>query len=186
MQEDRTILELFFARSEQAVTQLAQKYEQGCRRIAKNILHSDRDAEECVNDAYLAVWNTVPPQRPNPLCTYLYRIVRNIAIARYHKNTAHKRNSSYDVALDELEGCLSAADTTESSFSARELTRKLNQFLAQLEKENRIIFVRRYWYGDAVGDIAKAMDMRSNTVSVRLTRMRGELKAYLEKEGVTV
>ncbi len=186
MQDDHTILELFYKRSEQAIAELALKYGAGCRRIAKNILRSDADAEESVNDAYLAAWNTIPPQRPDPLRTYLYRIVRNIAAARYHKNTAQKRNSSYDVALDELEGCLAAADTTETSFSAKELTQRLNQFLAQLEKENRIIFVRRYWYGDAVCDIAETMGMRSNTVSVRLARMRGELKAYLEKEGVTV
>lgn len=183
---DKKIIELFFARSEQAVTELADQYGAGCRRIANNILNNESDAEESVNDTYLAAWNTIPPQKPNPLRSYIYRIVRNIATARYHKNTAQKRNSSYDVALDELEACLASSDTPENQLSAKQLTEQINRFLAQLEKENRILFVRRYWYGDSVSKIAQETGMRSNTVSVRLARMRSELKRNLEKEEMQI
>ena len=101
MDDDR-IIELFFARSEQAVTELSRKYGTVCRRTAENILNDRRDAEECLNDAYLAVWNTVPPQRPDPLLSYVCRIVRNQALKRYHANAARKRNSVYDAALEEI------------------------------------------------------------------------------------
>ena len=101
MDDDR-IIELFFARSEQAITELSRKYGTVCRRVAENILNDRRDAEECLNDAYLAVWNTVPPRRPDPLMSYVCRIVRNQALKRYHANAARKRNSVYDAALEEL------------------------------------------------------------------------------------
>ena len=104
--EDKRIIDLFFARSELAIEALAAKYGALCSRIAENILGDSMDAEECVNDAYLGVWNSVPPQRPDPLRSFLCRIVRNLSISRYHANTAKKRNSSYDVALEELEGIL--------------------------------------------------------------------------------
>lgn len=105
MLEDVKIIELFFARTEQAIAELAAKYGSTCKRIANNILKCEPDAEECVNDTYLAAWNAIPPERPDPLRTYIFRITRNIATAKYHANTALKRNSYYDVALDELEEC---------------------------------------------------------------------------------
>ena len=113
MLEDSKIIELFFARAEQAIVELSEKYGTVCGRIARNILKNDLDAEECVNDTYLAAWNTIPPQKPNPLRTYIFRIVRNISIARYHANASVKRNSIYDVALDEFESCLVASVTME-------------------------------------------------------------------------
>ena len=100
--EDSKIIELFHERSEQAIMELSKKYGTICTRIAKNILNNSLDAEECVNDAYLGAWNTIPPQKPNPLKTYICRIVRNLSIKRYHSNTSMKRNSFYDAALDEL------------------------------------------------------------------------------------
>lgn len=103
MLEDVKIIELFFARTEQAIAELAAKYGSTCKRIANNILKCEPDAEECVNDTYLAAWNAIPPERPDPLRTYIFRITRNIATAKYHANTALKRNSYYDVALDEFE-----------------------------------------------------------------------------------
>lgn len=113
MLEDVKIIELFFARTEQAIAELAAKYGSTCKRIANNILKCEPDAEECVNDTYLAAWNAIPPERPDPLRTYIFRITRNIATAKYHANTALKRNSYYDVALDELEECLTSASTIE-------------------------------------------------------------------------
>ena len=119
--DDSKIIELFYERSEQAIVELSKKYGDTCHKIAVNILKNDSDAEECVNDTYLGAWNTIPPQNPNPLLTYICRIVRNISIKRYHQNTAQKRNSYYDVALDELENCLPSATTVQDEVNANEL-----------------------------------------------------------------
>ncbi len=185
MLEDQQIIELFFAREEQAITELAAKYGSICLSIAKNILKSEPDAEECVNDTYLAVWNTVPPQKPNPLRTYVFRILRNISIAKYHTNTASKRNSQYDVALEELENCLCGI-SVEQEIAADELTRQIDRFLDSQGYENRMMFVRRYWYSDSIGEIAVRFGTNQNAVSVRLSRMREKLKKHLRKEGFEV
>lgn len=182
MLEDSKIIDLFFAREEQAIASLSAKYGTVCNRIAKNILKSDLDAEECVNDAYLAVWNTVPPEKPEPLKAYISRIVRNIAIAKYHANTSVKRNSFYDVALEELEDCLAASQTVEREVTANELTEQINRFLGTIDEESRMLFVRRYWYSDNISDLADRFHTSNNNISVRLSRIRGKLKNYLQKE----
>ncbi len=184
--EDSQILELLYERSERAIAALSEKYGSVCRRVANNILNDARDVEECVNDAYLGAWNTIPPQKPQPLRSYVCRIVRNLAIKRYHANTAAKRNSCYDVAPDELENCFPAADTVEEAFHAGETARILDRFLAALDKESRVMFVRRYWYADPVTDIAALFHTSSHTVSVRLFRIRQRLKKYLIQEGVSL
>lgn len=184
--EDSKIIELFYQRSERAIIELSQKYGTVCTRIAKNILNNALDAEECVNDAYLGAWNTIPPQKPNPLKTYICRIVRNLSIKRYHSNTSMKRNSFYDAALDELENCIPSGKTVESELSAKELAQVIDDFLDTLDKENRVIFVRRYWYSDSISDIAERFCISNNNVSVRLSRTREKLKKYLRKEGVEV
>ena len=183
MTEDNRIIELFLARSEQAIAELALKYGAVCTRIAQNILKNTSDAEECVNDTYLAVWNSIPPQEPNPLKTYVCRIVRNLSIARYHSNTAAKRNSYYDEALDELENCLATQSTVEDEISAKELTVLLEAFLDSLDAESRIMFVRRYWYADSVSDIAVRCGISANNAAVRLCRIREKLRVYLREEG---
>lgn len=182
--EDRQIIELFFARSEQAITELSGKYGPVCRRVALNILNSEADAEECVNDSWLAVWRTIPPQRPDPLLTYVCRIVRNLATKRYHANTARKRYSPYDVALDELEACLPSADHPEDALDAHELARSIDRFLAGLDRDSRVMFVRRYWYGDPPAHIAKHFGVTSHYISVRLSRLREKLRKHLTEEGV--
>ena len=186
MLEDRQIIALFFARAEQAIAELAEKYGTTCDRIARNILGNHRDAEECVNDSYLAVWNTIPPQTPDPLRTYLFRIVRNISVAKYHANTAAKRNSRYDAALDELEGCLAAPGTVEETITAGELARQIDRFLATLDRESRALFVRRYWYADSIPELADRFHISRGNVSVRLSRIRNKLAAHLKKEGYDV
>lgn len=183
MLEDSKIIELFFARIEQAIVELSEKYGTVCNRIARNILKNDLDAEECVNDTYLAAWNTIPPQKPDPLRTYIFRIVRNIAIAKYHSNTSIKRNSYYDVALEELENCLITSATVEQEISAKELSRQIDSFLDTLDKASRVMFVRRYWYSDSISDLAEYFQVSNNNVSVRLSRTRDKLKKYLKKEG---
>ncbi len=184
--EDSKIIALFYARSEQAIAELSQKYGAVCSKVADNILNSKQDAEECVNDAYLGAWDTIPPQNPNPLLTYVCRIVRNLAIKKYHANTAKKRNSHYDVALDELENCFSTAESVEAALDVQELTAYLNVFLEKLDVEKRVLFVRRYWYGDSVEDLAKRFSISKHNVTVRLSRTREKLKTYLAERGVVL
>ena len=131
--EDEKILELFFSRSEQAIDEVAKKYGKTCHNISYNILHSNLDAEECVNDAYLGAWNAIPPAKPNPLLTFLCKIVRNLSLKRYEFNTAIKRNSTYDVAMEELESCLASPDTIEKTLEAKELTRIIENFLDKMD-----------------------------------------------------
>lgn len=181
--DDSKIIDLFFERSEQAIEELSTKYESVCRAIATNILSNSLDAEECVNDTFLAVWNTIPPTVPLSLKGYVCGIVRKLSISKYHTNSAQKRNSNYDIALDELEACLASPVTVEDEIAVKELSRMLNNFLSTLDKDSRVIFVRRYWYSDSIADIAKRQKISRNNTSVRLTRIREKLKQYLKKEG---
>lgn len=182
--DDSRIIELFFERSEQAISELANKYGAVCGKVADNILNNRLDSEECVNDAYLAVWNTIPPQKPEHLSSYVCRIVRNLALKKYHGNTAQKRNSAYDVALDEIADCIPASSTVEDEIAAKEVGGMINSFLETLDRQSRIMFVRRYWYGDSVEEIAGLFRKSRHYVSVRLSRTRKALGEYLKKEGV--
>ncbi len=186
MIEDSKIIDLFLARNEQAIIELSAKYGAVCSRISKNILKNEFDAEECVNDTYLAVWNKIPPENPNPLKTYVFRIVRNISTTKYHSNTSAKRNSYYDVALDELENCLISIATVESEMEAKELSKHIDHFLDTLDKESRLMFMCRYWCSDSLSDIAEKFQTNSHNVSVRLSRIRKKFKKYLMKEGFVV
>lgn len=182
--EDLKIIELFYERSEQAITELANKYGTICKKVANNILNNGQDAEECLNDAYLGAWNTIPPQKPNPLLTYICRIVRNLAIKKYHVNTAAKRNSIYDIALDELENCFPSADTVEAEWEARETAEIIDRFLNSLDQDSRVMFVRRYWYSFSITELAELFHTSNHNVSVRLSRIRMKLRKHLIKEGV--
>lgn len=184
--DDEKIIELFFNRSEQAIEEVDKKYGKTCHNISYNILHNKLDAEECVNDAYLGAWNAIPPARPNPLLTYLCKIVRNLSLKRYEFNTAIKRNSTYDVAMEELESCLSSPETVESEIALKELTHIIENFLDSLSTENRVIFLRRYWFSDTYSDIAARVGMTEKNVSVRLTRIRENLRNYLKEREVLV
>lgn len=180
--EDKKIIQLLFSRAEQAIKELTVRFGKQLSRIAYNILENRYDAEECINDTYLALWNAIPPASPDPLAPYVYRTGRNIALKKLHANTAQKRNGRYDLSLDELNECL-PGEALEQIIDAKELGRAIDRFLAMSSKENRYIFLRRYWYGDSVKDIAVILHMQENTVSVRLNRLRNSLKDYLQKEG---
>ena len=184
--QDSKIIDLFFERSEQAITELSIKYEKLCKQISINILGNEEDALECINDSYLGVWNTIPPTKPDNLKYYLCRIVRNNALKKYHSNTAIKRNSRYDIALQELEECISDRDCIEKELTSAEITRHINSFLSVQKQENRIIFTRRYFFADSISDIALRMGMSENNISVRLGRMRTKLRNHLEKEGIEI
>jgi len=184
MVDDEKIIELFFLRSEQGIRELDMKYGKFCRRLSFNIVGSPQDAEECVNDAYLAAWNTIPPAHPNPLPAYICKIVRNVSLKFYHKMCAAKRNCQYTVAMEEIEACFADPDTVDSELNARELARLIECFLDTLTPENRVIFVRRYWFSDRCKDIAASVGLTEKNVSVRLTRIRHGLKDFLAEREV--
>ena len=184
--DDSKIIDLYWQRDEKAIEETDSKYGVYCRAVSMNILGVHEDAEECVNDTYLAVWNAIPPQKPDPLRTFVCKIARNLAAAKYHANTAKKRNSRYDAALDELEGCLAAGGSVEEAYDAKELSEAINAFLSSLSYTDRFLFVRRYWYSDSMQDIAAMIGSTANSVAVRLYRLREKLRHYLIREGLLV
>ena len=183
---DAQIIDLFFERSEQAITELARKHGGAVSRIAYNILGNVQDAEECVNDTWLGTWNAIPPSRPSPLRSFVCRIARNLATKKYHANTAEKRNSRYDAALDELAECIPGGENVEDLYGAKELADAVNRFLDTLDFPDRFVFMRRYWYSDSLTDISNMSGLSYKTVSVRLTRVKKKLKKQLMKEGLLV
>lgn len=180
--EDRKLIALFFERSEQAITALTLRFGNRLYATAYNILNSREDAEEAVSDTYLALWNAIPPEKPDPLAGYVYRTGRNIALKKLRFLRAQKRSSQYDISLDELSSVLSSGNL-EDAIDARELGLVIDQFLTTLPKQSRILFLRRYWFGDSVKQLSKDFSLTENTVSVRLSRIRTQLKTYLIKEG---
>ncbi len=180
--EDTQIIDMLFERSEQAITELATKYGKLCNQIALNIVANKQDAEECVNDTYLAVWNAIPPAKPNPLLAYVCKITRNIAVSRSTYNSRQKRTAEFSACLNELEKCIQSGDSVEDEVCATELEKVLNQFLASLNSVDRIIFVRRYWFVDDFSNISELLGMKEGNVRVRLQRTRKKLKNYLKKE----
>lgn len=186
MIEDEKIIELFFERSEQGIRELDIKYGQICHKLSYNIVNSWHDAEECVNDAYLGAWNTIPPAQPNPLLTYVCKIVRNLSLKIYYRKKAAKRSSHYAIAMEEIEACIADPNTVETEIEAKELARIIESFLDTLNIENRVIFIRRYWFSDSGKDIAEFVGLTEKNISVRLTRIRQKMKEYLAERGVFV
>ena len=182
---DNEIIDLFFKRDEKAITALSQKHGRLFRKIANNILNNDADAEECLNDAYLAVWNTIPPQKPNALSSFAGRIVRNIATTRFHHLSAEKRNSFYDAALDELLDCIPSTETADGD-DTEILSAALNDFLGTLSDEDCTIFMKRYWYSESVADISDEYEQTPHYISVKLYRIREKLRKFLEKRGIII
>ncbi len=182
--EDKRIIKLLFDRAEEAILVLKERFGNTLYKIAMNILGNHHDAEETTDDTYLALWNVIPPKEPDPLAPYVYRTGRNMALKRLEYLSAEKRNNSYDISLDELGACLPDNDfNPEQAVIIQEIAESINNFLEQDTDINRYIFMRRYWYGDAVEDIAKSVNIKSGAVSVRLNRIRAKLKEQLIKEG---
>ena len=180
--DDKMIVELYFERSEAAIEETRKKYGKYCHKIAYNILYSDEDSEECVNDTYVKAWETMPPEKPLRLSAYLGRITRNIALNRYAHGHADKRNAHLTEVYDEA---AEAIPSPEASVSDELILKEaINSFVASLEKDVRIIFVRRYWYMSPVKDIAKDYGLPEGTVKSILSRTRKRFKAHLEKEGI--
>ena len=183
--EDKRIFQLLWQRAEHAIEAMTKHYGPRLYRTAMNILGRHEDAEESVNDTYLAVWNAIPPETPEPLAGYVYKTGRNLALKRLRHGTAQKRRRDYDLSLEELEGCLAGA-SLQDEIDARLLGRAIDRFLDTLPAQSRILFLRRYWFGDSVKDIAKDRGMSQNAVSVSLSRTREKLRSYLMKEGFSV
>lgn len=147
--EDREIVNLYWERNSNAIKETASKYGGYCKAIAKNILGNNEDAEECVNDIYLNTWNSIPPNRPNVLSTYLGKITRNLSFDRFRHRHADKRGGGeIELVLDELGECVSGADSVEQEVEKKELIRAINSFLDTLSQEKCNIFLCRYWYGN--------------------------------------
>ena len=183
--DDKRIIELYFARSEDAITETDKKYGAYCLGIARSILNSKEDAEECVNDAFLGVWNSIPPTVPRIFSAFIGRIVRNIALNRLAASSASKRSRVAEVVYEEAEELI--PDTKGEDVSAEmHLRDAVNGFLAALPRRTRIVFMRRYWYFCSVAEIADGMGMTEANVKVLLLRTRKKFKAYLEKEGITL
>ena len=180
------IVDLYWERSEDAIEKTKEKYDRYCFKVAFNILQSDRDAEECVNDTYVNAWNAIPPSRPDNLATFLGKLTRNISLNRYYHDHAMKRTTNIEVALDELEDVLSEKGAFDYIAEEAVLKDIINRFLGQLSKINRIVFVKRYWYLNSVKEISSDCGISESNVKVKLARTRKSFKAFLEKEGVVL
>lgn len=182
--DDLQIIELYFSRAENAITETAAKYGAYLKYIAYNILKSLEDSEECTNDTYMKVWNSIPPQRPDCFKAFIGRIARNTAINLYNKYNAQKRRGS-EVALDEMAECIPDRNADKNS-EDKEIRESLNAFLRSLPEENRKIFVRRYWYMSSVKEIAKDYKFSESKVKMTLLRTRTALKEHFAKEGISI
>ena len=182
--EDSAIIDLFFERSEQALAEVQEKYGKFCRKLALDLLREEQDAEECVNDTWEAAWQTIPPQRPRMLGAYLGRITRNLAISRFRKNTAQMRTEGLTVLLSELEHCVPAGENTEAAVDAILLGEYISKWLETLPADDRALFVRRYWFGESLRELARAVGTGEGHLAQKLYRLRLQLKKALEEEGV--
>ena len=184
---DYDIVKLYFKRSEKAIAETDKKYGNYCMTVANNILHSKTDSEECVNDTYLKTWNSIPPHKPQKLSAYLGKITRNLAINRYNHCSAQKRKGSEtELILSELEDCVPSSATIETAYDEKILIKSIEDFLENQSKENRQIFLLRYWYALSVSEISKELSQSESQVKSTLFRLRKKLKDHLEKEGIFI
>ena len=184
--EDSRIIALYFERDESALAETQQKYRHYLHRIAHNVLHNEQDAQECVNDAYLRAWNAIPPHRPARLSTFLGKIVRHLALDRCAALTAEKRGGgTYTALLEEWRDCLPDTDGRDADDDLT-VQEALNRFLRRLPADRRRIFIRRYWDGDPIREIAAAYGGSESRIKMQLSRTRQELKEFLEKESIAI
>lgn len=183
---DEDIVYLFEQRHENGIAEVNKKYGKLCYKVARNILNNCEDVEECIQDTYLGVWNNIPPEKPKSLKNYICLMTRNLSLKKFHHSSAKKRNSFYDIALDELENVLTNNETPEDLSILKEYQDNLNVFLKNLDRENRSIFVLRYWYSEPIIDIAKQFNCSENAISSRLKRTRKKLKDFLNEMEETI
>ena len=182
--DDELIVQLYWDRSEDAITETDRKYGKYCNSIAYGILRDKEDAEESVNDTYMDAWNAMPPHRPSILATFLGKITRRISIDRWRSNTRAKRGGGEVVlALGELEQCISHGQSPEQEIEKKILGEAINRFLDKLSAEERRVFLARYWYMDSIKEIAAHFKSSQSKVTSMLLRTRNKLRNHLEKEG---
>lgn len=185
--DDQNLIELYLQRSEDAITETAKKYGSYCYRIAYNVLTNNEDSEECVNDTYFKVWESIPPIYPNRFSAFIGKITRNLAINRYEYLTAGKRGGSQvPIALEELSDCIPDHKTPAQIVEDKELTIAINKFLRDLSSESRKIFLQRYWGLISIKDISAMYGVTESKVKMSLMRTRGKFKHYLEREGIAI
>lgn len=185
--EDKEIIELYFKRNESAIDETAAKYGKHCLFISSNILNDSQDAEECVNDTYLKTWNSIPPVVPMSLIAYLSKIVRNLSLNRIKSRNTKKRGcGEYEYVYEELSNMIVSQETVEEAFDEMYLRDLINTWLGKLTKEQRMVFVGRYWYFESVDAISSKMNFKTSKTKMILMRLRNDLREYLESEGVHV
>ncbi len=182
---DEKIISLYFERNEEAVLASDEKYGKYCFAVANNILESEEDSKECVNDTWLRAWNSIPPAKPSVLKLFFAKITRNLAFDKYEKSHTKKRES-FASLLSELEECIPSVTDTESEYSSKELGSAITYFLASVSFREKKFFIERYYFGNSVKQIAKNHMMSENSVSAVLSRTRKKLRAYLYEKGFTV
>lgn len=180
---DKDIIQLFFERSQQAITELSLKYGKICFHIALNILKCNEDAEECENDTYLKTWYSIPPDDPMCLRAYVSRIVRNLALSKYRYNHRQMRDSHLQVYLSELQDCIPAPQDVEASADDT-VNNAIQAFLSTQNATARALFIQRYFYMESITVLSKKFGLKESNISTKLNRIRLKLKKYLEKEGV--
>lgn len=184
--EDREIIELYFKRNEDAISQTALKYGSFCGKIAMNLLSSKEDSEECVNETYYVAWSSIPPQMPNRFRAWLGKTVRNIALNMWDKNHAKKRYSGITAVLEELEECIPSKQSVESRMEQAEITEVVNSWLMTLDSDDRTFFIRRYWNGTPLNILAKSCRISPEKLAQKMYRLRQSLKKALEREGIAL
>ena len=181
--EDQQIIQFFWDRNEQAIQETESKYGRKLYNVAYRILETYEDSQECVNDTYLAAWNAIPPQRPEYLFAFLAKICRNLCFGRLDWMNAAKRKAEVITLTREMELCIPDRQQ-DRLIEGKELGEVLNRFLGTISRENRMIFLRRYWFADSVGEIAERYGMTQSKVKTSLHRTRIKLSAFLAKEGI--
>lgn len=182
---DVKIIELLFDRDEYGLTQISDRYKHLYISILRQLLNDEQDILECENDILLAVWNSIPPNRPDNLCAYVCKLARNISINKFKYNSREKRAAGYAVILDELSECIpdkSPACNSETAVENKEITDALLRFVKQLDAQTRILFIRRYFYLESVSSLSERYKIAENKISVKLFRARKKLHTFLKKE----
>lgn len=178
--DDRRIVELFLERSEEAILETDIKYGRYCHKIAFNVLGNDEDSEECVNDAYMRAWGSIPPNEPDSMASYIGRITRNLALDKLRQKQSDKRgNGEVPVVLDELAECVSGHDELERRQDSAEIAAAIDSFLDELNSVERGVFMRRYWMMEPIADVANRYDISVSKTTTMLFRLRNRLKNIL-------
>ena len=181
--DDKQIIELFFNRDEAALSETQEKYGKYCLKIAGNILEDVEDSKECVNDTWVTAWNRIPPLKPVSLKAFLGKIVRDISLSKYRENHAGKRYNAMTVMLDELEDCIPSGINIEDQAEKRELIGMVNDYLEGIKTEDRVLFVRRYYFGESVKALSEEYGCSENRMTQKLLKIRKKLKTFVEKGG---